>query len=273
MDLNFLETAAIISKHFVVACAIGGVVSGYIALHFAAKRNERKRLRWQFGAVAFAAFGAFAGYSVYYFTDEISMQREGELHRFKIEKDAEIASANEKISKAGAIAARANERAEELENENLKLEGTVATLQGRAAKAEKELLEVQAHLAWRDLNTEQQAKILVGLKKHSGVEFDIRVFQEPEALRFLNVMVEVLHSAGWIQRPGDGVIEISTKYGVAGVTLSGGVIVRNAKSNPELSKAANALVASLMAEGIAARSTEDEVDRTPGRIHVVIGKK
>lgn len=298
MDLSSLETSAAISKYAVVALASGGVVAGYVALYFAAKKNDKKRLQAQFVVVALTAFGVFAGYSVYFFTDEINMERErlakgkdAELERFKVEKTAEITSASArsdtaitegkrieseasvKISEAKAIAAKANERAQGLENENLKLKGTVATLQERAAKAEKDLLEVQERLAWRDLSVEQQARILAKLKKHSGAEFDIRVFQEPEALRFLNIMIEILHSAGWIQRPVDAAFEITTKYGVAGVSLSGGVIVRNAPSHPELREAANALATALVAEGIAAKTTQDGVERNPERIHIAIGKK
>lgn len=280
MNLIFLESAATFSKYVVVVLAICGAVAGYIALYFAAKKDDKRRLRWQFAVVALAAFGALAGYSVYYFTEEISVERarigrekDEELERFKVEKNAEISSANVRISEAKAIAAKANERSEGLENENLKLKGTLAILQVRAAKAEKNLLEVQGRLAWRDLNVEQQARVLGKVKEHSGAEFDIRVFQEPEALRFLNIVVEVLHAAGWIQRPVDGVFEIGTKYGNAGVTLSGGVIVKNAKNSQKLSEAAKALVDSLMAEGIATKSSEVEADGTPGRVHVVIGKK
>lgn len=275
-----MEIAAAISKHVVVAIASGGAVAGYIALYFAAKKNDGKRLRWQFVVVALAAFGTIAGYSVYFFTDEISMARESiakdkdaRFERFKMEKDAEIASASATSLEAKAVAARARERTEILENENLKLKGTVATLQNLAAKAEKDLLEVQERLAWRDLNVEQQARVLAKLKKYSGTEFDIRVFQEPEALRFLNVMIEILHLAGWIQRPVDAAFEITTKYGVAGITLSGGVIVRSAQSRPELGAAANTLSAALLAEGVAAKTTKEGAERSSERVHIVIGKK
>ena len=160
MDLPFLETAATISKHAVVLLASGGAVAGYRAWYFAVKNDLAKRLHAQFAVFVLAALGAFAGYSVYYFTDEISLQRErvakekeAELEHFKLEKGAEIASAS--MQAAEAIA-----RAAKLENDNLTLRGTVATLETTAAEAGRKLTLLQAKTAEAILRqTEAEAKL------------------------------------------------------------------------------------------------------------------
>ena len=153
MDLPFLETAATISKHAVVLLASGGAVAGYRAWYFAVKNDLAKRLHAQFAVFVLAALGAFAGYSVYYFTDEISLQRErvakekeAELEHFKLEKGAEIASAITRAAK--------------LENDNLTLRGTVATLETTAAEAGRKLTLLQAKTAEAILRqTEAEAKL------------------------------------------------------------------------------------------------------------------
>ncbi len=60
MDLSSLETAAAISKYAVVFLASGGAVAGYLALYFAVKKNDRRRLQAQFVVVVLTAFGVLA---------------------------------------------------------------------------------------------------------------------------------------------------------------------------------------------------------------------
>lgn len=197
--------------------------------------------------------GACARYSVYYFTDEIALERErlaqvkeDELERFKLEKDAEIKSAIARAAEANRIA-----EAERLER-----------------------IKIEEKLAWRSLTADQQQKIVSKLIKFPGTPFQVRVFQEPEALRFMNQILDILHSANWAQLPIVAAMEITTKYGTVGVSLSAGVIINvDASHESDLGPAGKALVTALAKERIASEFRIIKVERQPERIHVAIGKK
>jgi len=260
MDLFSLEAAATISKHAVVLLASGGVVAGYRAWHFAVKKNDTKRLHAQFAVVLLAALGACAGYSVYYFTDELSMEREkiakdkeAELERFKIEKDAEIKSAIAHAAEANARAAEAN----------------------RIAEGERlERVKIEEKLAWRSLTADQHKRIVAKLSKFPGTPFQLRVFQDPEALKFMNQIADILHAATWVQLPIVAAMEISSKYGSVGVSLSAGVIITvDTSRESDLGPAGKALAAGLANERIASEFKITKIERQPERIHVQVGKK
>ena len=103
-----------------------------------------------------AALGAVAGYSVYYFTDEISLQREqlakdkeAEFERFKVEKDTEIKNlekGNLKLRQDVGI----------LEKSNLKAAKEVATLQIEVADAKRRQSEAEIKLA--EVRKRQEAR-------------------------------------------------------------------------------------------------------------------
>jgi hypothetical protein len=112
----------------------------------------------------------------------------------------------------GREAAKANERAAEA---------------NRIAEGERlERVKIEQRLAWRSLeDTDQQQRIVSKLKKFPGTPFVLRVFQELEAFRLLNRIVDILHSAIWVQKPIVAAMEISTKHGAAGMTVSSGIMV------------------------------------------------
>jgi uncharacterized protein YdbL (DUF1318 family) len=184
-----------------------------------------------------------------------------------------VASLEEQSSQATYDAAEANERAK-------KYQDSIAEANARAAEAmkaaEQERLarvKIEEKLAWRDLNPEKQRRVEAKLKKFTGTEFEIRVFQEPEALHLLNIMVEILHLAGWIQRPVDAAMEVSTKYGAAGISVDAGIRILADPKHSDLRVPASALAAALLAEGIDAVAAEVLLERHPERIHILIGKK
>jgi uncharacterized OsmC-like protein len=260
MDLSSLEAAATISKHAVVLLASGGAIAGYRAWYFAVKKVEAKRLHAQFAVVLLAALGACAGYSVYYFTDEIGLEREritkdkeAKFERFKAEKDAEIKSAIAQAAEANARAAEANRIAEGERLERVKLE-------------EK--------LAWRSLSADQHKRIVAKLSKFSGTPFQLRVFQDPESLKFMNQIADILHSATWTQLPIVAAMEISSKYGTVGVSLSAGVIITvDMSRESDLGPAGKALATALDAERIASEFKVAKIERQAERIHIQVGKK
>jgi hypothetical protein len=253
MDLHSLEAAAAFSKHAVVFLAAGGAVAGYRAWYFALTKQDANRLHAQFAVVLLTALGACAGYSTYYFTDQISMERqriakdkEDELERFKAEKDAEIRSAIARAAEANKIA----------ETERL------------------ERIKIEEKLAWRSLSADQQQQIISKLVRFRGAPFQVRVFQEPEALRFMNQMLDILHSANWTQLPIVAAMEITTKYGTVGISLGAGVsIYVDASHESDLGPAGKALAAALAKQRIASEYKIINIERQPDRIHVAIGKK
>ena len=198
MDLSSLGAAAAISKHAVVLLTSGGVLAGYRAWHFAVKKDDATRLHAQFAVVVLAALGACAGYSVYYFTDEISLERErlaqvkeAELERFKVEKDAEIKSATARAAEADVRAAETMKSARGLEIE-------IAQQRQRAARAEKDLVEIQERIRPRLITDAQRALLIQALTKSpkGSVRIDT-VIGDGEALIFARQIKEILKASGW----------------------------------------------------------------------------
>jgi hypothetical protein len=112
------------------------------------------------------------------------------------------------------------------------------------------------------------------LKKFPGTPFTIRVFQEPEAFRLLNQIVDILHSANWAQKPIVAAVEVSTKYGAAGLTVSSGIIASVDPSRAsELGPAAKALSAALEDERIVSRFRIVTLQHQPEMILIEIGQK
>jgi len=198
MDLASMEAAAAISKHAVVLLASGGAVAGYRAWHFAVKKDEPKRLHAQFAVVLLAALGACAGYSVYYFTDEIRIEgnrlaqvKEDQFERFKIQQNAEIGSAS-------ARAAEADERAAEAVKSARSLEIQAARQRERAARAEKELVEIQERIKPRRITDAQRATLIKALTNAAKGPVTIATpIGDAEAQMFARQIREILESSGW----------------------------------------------------------------------------
>jgi hypothetical protein len=192
------------------------------------------------------------------------------------------AEAGERASKADERAGDAFKKAKEAETKALQFEASIASSRARAEEArqiaERERLErvkIEERLAWRSLGgADQQQRIVTKLKKFPGTPFVLRVFQEPEALRLLNQVVDILHSATWVQKPIVAATEISTKHGAAGISLGLGIIISVDPSRAsELGPAGKALVAALADERIASEFRVVALQLQPEIIHIAIGKK
>lgn len=191
MDLSSLEAAAALSKHAVVLLGAGGVFAGYRAWYFAVKKEDDKRLHAQFAVVLLAALAACAGYSVYYFTNEISLERERLLERFKLEKTAEIQSASARAAEADARAAEAVRSLRGLEIE-------LVRQRERAARAEKELVEIQERLKPRRITDAQRGLLIQALQKSPKGPLTIATpIGDAEAQMFARQIREILESSGW----------------------------------------------------------------------------
>lgn len=196
-------------------------------------------------------------------------------------QEAIRANANARIEEAKALGSQANERANRLEQDNIllrtaqqKVETDLANQRERAAIAERSLLELQEKLAWRSLNTKQQERIVAKLKAFPRTPFQLRVFQEPEAIRFMNQIADILRSADWVQQPVVAAMLMTSKYGDVGMTLSSGIIVNiDTSRTAELDSAARALAAALDSEGVASEFKIITIQNQPERIHIAIGKK
>lgn len=278
MDLSSLETAAGISKHAVGLLAAGGVVAGYRAWRFAVKKNESKRLHAQFAVVVLAALGAFAGYSVYYFTDEISLlrqklaeEKEQELERFKIEKGAEIESAS-------ARAAEANERALKLErdnlplrkqvatleNANLALRGEVATLEKGATAAEIKLAEVRKQQEPRVVREDIILPIL-GTAPPGSIKMGY-LQGIPEVALFTTHLSIALRKANWV------VLDIKPVPSVLGKGYSYSELFLMMRDLDHMDPPEQALVKALRSAGYKLQVTRDET-LTANNLLLLIGPK
>lgn len=146
--------------------------------------------------------------------------------------------------------------------------------QERAAKAEHDLFELQEKLAWRNLSTDQQERVISKLKDFPATPFQIRVFQEPEATALMEIIQDVLHASNWLHREPDGGTRIPTKYGEVGIAIGNGVVVFVDPIQAfNLLPASEALASSLAAEGIVAESRTAIFELNPHMIHIAIGKK
>lgn len=142
----------------------------------------------------------------------------------------------------------------------------------RIAKDKEAQLEEK--LAWRSLSTDQHQKIVTKLSKFPGTAFQLRVFLDPEALKFMNQLADILHSAAWEQLPVVATTEVSGKYASAGVSYSAGVIITVDQSREsDLGLAGKALATVLSDERIASEFKIATIERQPERIHVQVGKK
>jgi hypothetical protein len=128
--------------------------------------------------------------------------------------DRDVADANRKAAeatqgtaKALADAAGANERARQIE-----LEG--AAQRERAAKAEKDLLEIQTRLAPRTIGNAQEAAMVARLSPYAGQRLAIiGLSGSDEIAQLARRLAAVFTKAG--------VVVVEVRFGMAGRTKSG----------------------------------------------------
>ena len=236
-------------------------------------RSFSHGLMWT--AVIFAVLSAGATWLRYYIDRRVGELSKAEQAKREslLQENLETKIRDVESSGAAAQAKRESLLKEDLETKIRDAEAAAANAKGLAEKERLARLKIEESLAPRELNADQQGKLATLLRKFSGTEFEIRVFKDPEPLKLLNILVEVLHSAGWVQKPVEAAMEISTKYGVAGFTLDTGVRIRIDPRYPKFMAGANALVTGLVAERIDAVVTEAALEIHPERMHIAIGKK
>jgi hypothetical protein len=207
-------------------------------------------------------------------------------------------------AKAQQSAGEANERSKNLEHDNLQLRGQVANLETaaanakkdaetlhkaaldakaaqqqvethlaeqreRAAKAERELLELQQTLADRQLSDKQFKEIIEALRPFSGQEYDVTAYWDSkESLNIAERINQALQIAEWKFLP-------MTQYramlgGVVGIQ-----IWRHPEADTRTIKAAESLIAALLREGLQAEPRIQNPTNNPkhNRISLSIGAK
>ncbi len=114
MDLLTLETAATTSRHAVFLFGTGAGIAGCRAYYFAVRKNEGNRLHSQLAAAVLAICAAGSTGLNFHYTDQIALlkdhlakEKDAELERFKLEKTAEIESANLRAAEANRSAEQA----------------------------------------------------------------------------------------------------------------------------------------------------------------------
>ena len=163
------------------------------------------------------------------------------------------AQADIKIADAKAIAAKANERAGNLENQNLELRSGVANLEKDAATAKRQYLELLERVSPRTFTPEQRAKLVDALKRFPKGSADIQCLNgNAESCEFAHEISDLLKEAGW---------EITSfhdtlTFNAAGRTPKGVFLTIKDSKNPPLF--ANALLQGLNILGFAVYGEENK---------------
>ena len=140
--------------------------------------------------------------------------------------DIVLAAAERESAVAELRAGQAEQRAAEA---NAKADGfrlQISVSQEQAVKAEKESaqarLDLEKFKAPRTLTPKQRENLIAAIQRFSGQKFSLQVTDNPESLKFMQLLREALLSAGWVRSPsqvGD------TELDGAGVTIDSGIKV------------------------------------------------
>jgi hypothetical protein len=133
-----------------------------------------------------------------------------------------IKAGNRKDELADADELEKMNRIAEIEHSNLNLrsqiaglETNAATQQERAAKAEKELLELQERIKDRHLTREQKTTLVRELSNSAKGQLEVRCpIGNPEARNFALELLEVFRASGWTVNLNDRVIITPTPVGL-----------------------------------------------------------
>ncbi|MEP7341150.1 MAG: hypothetical protein ABI977_25695 [Acidobacteriota bacterium] len=150
-----------------------------------------------------------------------------EAAKAKQESDEKIAElttgaqrAGLKIAEAQATAATANEKAGELEKQNLELRSGVAGLEIEAADAKRKYLELEAKSKPRHLTTEQRDKFIAILKQVPKMPVAMYC-GDPEACAFARHIAAALRASGWDDmQAGDGTELYAFSPPLIGITVT-----------------------------------------------------
>ena len=162
-------------------------------------------------------------------------------------QDAESAAQRAEIAKALDQAAAANERSSKLELE-------ASQQRERAAKAERDLLELQQRLAWRRISPTEYSEFVAALKPFAGSAVEVTKLGEAEAGQFADGLLKMLTDSKWnvslnmigyVSPPPYGlqcVVNETTPAGKALASILKSLPTAIVKSNPKLPIVATILV-------------------------------
>ena len=193
-----------------------------------------------------------------------------------------IADLGLETAKAKTETALAQERIAELNKETARLSADAEASRAMIADANARALEAKAELAKfkapRSLTDGQQSSIRGKILTFAGTKFDLFSAQEKEALTLLDVIEDILLSAGWEEVPPASGTSI-TRNGRPPV----GLIIDNAVSiqfsvdkQVEFANISGSLAQALAAEGIEAHSQTSPPSMPYLKndvIHIVVGSK
>lgn len=109
----------------------------------------------------------------------------------------DAAQANERAAEAEAGTATALVETAAIKERANKLELEAAKQRERAARAEKELLELQQRLAWRTFTTEQKRRFIAELSQFRGTRVVLLRIGDMEADLFARQIISILREAKW----------------------------------------------------------------------------
>jgi len=187
------------------------------------------------------------------------------------------AEANSRTEEARADAAKANERAQALENANLLLREKVATLETASsihgtelsrqkeltAKAEKDLLDLKERTQPRRISQAQHDRITAMLSHSPKGQVQILYISgDREGFDFSNDIAKTLNDAGWISEVSGATFGPTAPTGV-------NLIVRDVRNAPPF---AAAMQQAFFAVGIPLAGTENE-RFTEGEVRLIVGHR
>lgn len=230
--------------------------------------NSRKAMTiedvafWSFVArcsvVVLSVLSAIAGFLALYFSLKSDALKDAALRSFQTESSLAIASAD-------ARAADANRKAAEASEGTAKALLATEEQRERAAKAEKDLLEVQQKLRPRTISVDQRTRLVAILSvSPKGPVHITCILGDGEGLAFAQQINDLLRSVGWTVEDG-GVSQAAFTGNPVGLVI----LVHSASSAPPH---AIVLQQAFAAVGIPLGGTE-KTALAEGSVEIIVGAK
>lgn len=158
------------------------------------------------------------------------------------------------IATARSAAALATEKAETANERTSKIELEAAQQRERAAKAERDLLELQQRLAWRRVSQKEHGEFVAALKPFAGSVVEVTKLGEAEAGQFADDLFKMLtdakwkvslDSSGYVSPPPYGlqcIVNDTTPAGKALAAILKSLPTATVASNPKLPTVATIIV-------------------------------
>lgn len=168
--------------------------------------------------------------------------------------DTRIKAADVRIAEATTRAAEANQKAEEEKLARVKIE---------------------ERIAWRKLDAGQANQVLSVAKQYSGQEYALTVSADPEAMNLMEIVDQILQTAGWVRvKPFGQVTTFGEKASVGMKTGPLGFHIAVSKGDLNLKDVAIRMAEIFEAVGIKSKpATDPEIEQRPTAIAVVIASK